>query len=195
MPEKFAADYIDVATRIAEIRGTADREYPEGSFQPLDPSQPYRIEEIDGQTYIVYVAAFYRTPDDPRPGVGAAWEYVPGKTPYTRGSELQNAETSAWGRALVATLAADTKRGIASHEEVRNRRADQDPKMQLPPEDGPISEGNRLAFIAKCKEAHIEVADVVKKATNGRTEDPAELLRSEVRAAKEALDELAGAPL
>jgi len=53
-----------------------------------------------------------------------AYEQWPGRTPYTRDSELQNAETSAWGRAIVAVLAADTKRGIASQEEVRNRSAE-----------------------------------------------------------------------
>jgi hypothetical protein len=50
----------------------------------------------------------------------------PGRTPYTKGSELQNAETSAWGRAIVAVGAADTKKGIASSEEVRNRRGEQE---------------------------------------------------------------------
>ena len=56
-----------------------------------------------------------------------AFEPFPGRTPYTRGSELQNAETSAWGRAIVAALAADTNRaGVASADEVRNRRADEE---------------------------------------------------------------------
>jgi hypothetical protein len=55
--------------------------------------------------------------------VGLAWEPVPGKTSYTRDSELQNAETSAWGRAIVAVLAADTKKGIASAEEVQSRQS------------------------------------------------------------------------
>lgn len=129
--QKFETDYIDVATRIAEVRGDAEKHYPEGSFQPLDAAHPYRLEVIDGQAYVVYVAAFYRTPDDTRPGVGAAWETVPGRTAFTRGSELQNAETSAWGRALIAALAADSKRGIASAEEVRNRKAEQDPDQRL----------------------------------------------------------------
>ncbi|SDT83845.1 hypothetical protein [Gordonia westfalica] len=35
---------------------------------------------------------------------------------------MQNAETAAWGRAIVAALAADTKKGVASSEEVRNRQ-------------------------------------------------------------------------
>jgi hypothetical protein len=114
------SDYIDVPARIAEFRG----KYPDGSLQPWDQAAPYRIETIGGETYIAVVAAAYRTPDDPKPGVGMAYEVFPGKTPYTKGSELQNAETSAWGRAIVATLAADTRQ-IASADEVRNRREEQ----------------------------------------------------------------------
>lgn len=114
-------NYVDVAERIAAVRGEAQRVYPEGSFQPADLARPYTIETIGEQSYVVYVAAFYRTPDDLKPGIGAAWEIVPGRTPYTKHSELQNAETSAWGRALVAALAADTKRGIASAQEMRSQ--------------------------------------------------------------------------
>jgi hypothetical protein len=77
-------------------------------------------------TFIVYTAAAYRTPHDTRPGIGVAWEVFPGSTPYTAGSEVMNAETSAWGRAIVAVLASDSKRGVSSREEVRNRRAEQD---------------------------------------------------------------------
>lgn len=119
MSQQFAQDYIDVATRIVEFR----TKYPDGSLQPADLATPYKIEPIGDSTWIVVVAAAYRTPDDPRPGVGMAYEQFPGKTPYTKGSELQNAETSAWGRAIVAALAADTKKGsaIASAEEVQNR--------------------------------------------------------------------------
>ena len=73
---------------------------------------------------IVAKAYAYRTPDDPRPGIGHAQESFPGKTPYTRDSELMNAETSAWGRSIVAVLAADTRRGVASRDEVAARRAD-----------------------------------------------------------------------
>ncbi len=115
-------DYIDVAARIVDFR----TKHPEGSLQPADLTQPFQIVDIGGQQFVVVVAAAYRYPDDPRPGVGMAYETFPGKTNFTRGSELQNAETSAWGRAIVAALAADTKRGIASQEEVRNRRAEQE---------------------------------------------------------------------
>lgn len=115
-------DYNDVASRIAEFRS----KYPDGCLRPADLDTPYLIEHIDEQAYIVVVAAAYRAPDDQTPGVGMAYEPVPGRTPYTKFSELQNAETAAWGRAIVAVLAADTRKGVASTEEVRNRRAERD---------------------------------------------------------------------
>lgn len=118
----FAEDYNDVPSRIAEFRA----KHPEGALQPADLSKPYSIEKVGDQILIIVVAAAYRSPDDPRPGVGMAQEVFPGKTQFTRGSELQNAETSAWGRAIVAALRADTKKGIASAEEVRNRVAERD---------------------------------------------------------------------
>lgn len=122
MTQKFATDYIDVAARIAEFR----KKYPEGTLQPADLARPFVVLEVGGKQRIIVVAAAYRTPDDPRPGIGMAYEEVPGRTPYTKDSELQNAETSAWGRAIVAVGAADTKKGIASAEDVRNRQADQE---------------------------------------------------------------------
>jgi hypothetical protein len=111
--------YVDVATRLAEFR----EKHPEGALQPVNLAKPYHIEVIGDRVFVVYAAAAYRTPDDQRPGVGVAWEPFPGRTPYTKDSELMNAETSAQGRAIVAALAADTKRGIATREEVRNRQA------------------------------------------------------------------------
>lgn len=125
---RFQTDYIDVAERIVEARA----QYPDGRLRPADPSKPYTIENIDGQTYIVVVAAFYRNADDQLPGIGMAYEVFPGKSNFTRGSELQNAETSAWGRAMVAALVADTKRGVASANEVRNRVEERE--NPLPPD-------------------------------------------------------------
>lgn len=109
----FALDYIDVATRIVEFR----TQHPDGSLQQVE----FRLEEFAGKSWVIYTAAAYRSPEDARPGIGTAWEPVPGKTNFTRDSEMQNAETAAWGRAIVAALAADTKKGIASAEEIRNR--------------------------------------------------------------------------
>ena len=111
---KGPLDYIDVATRIVEFR----EKFPTGSLQQVK----YEFVQVAGKDWIVYTAAAFRTPDDLRPGVGTAWEPIPGPTNFTRDSEVQNAETAAWGRAIVAVLAADTRKGIASSEEVRNRQ-------------------------------------------------------------------------
>ncbi len=126
---QLSDDYITVAERIVEFRA----KYPEGSLQPADLSRPYTLETINGNQALVVVAAAYRTPEDTRPGIGMAYEPVPGATTFTRGSELQNAETAAWGRAIVAALAADTKKGIASYEEVRVQEERQTQPSRKPP--------------------------------------------------------------
>jgi len=113
-------DYVDVAERIRIFKEL----YPNGSLQPANLEKPFEIVVIGDRTFIVYVSAAYRNPDDVRPGIGVAWEPFPGKTTFTRDSELMVCETSSWGRAIVATLAADTKR-IASADEVRNRPQEQ----------------------------------------------------------------------
>jgi hypothetical protein len=101
-------DYIEVSERIQRFY----ERYPDGSLQGswewLD----------DAHTVIVYRAEAYRTADDIRPGVGYASEPYPGTSNFTRGSEIMNAETSAWGRAI-ASLGIAVHRGIASAQEVR----------------------------------------------------------------------------
>ena len=121
--------YIDVAERIVEFRDA----FPNGSLQRVD----LQFIDFAGKSWVVYTAAAFRTPDDERPGHGTAWEPVPGPTAFTRDSELQNAETSAWGRALVAVLAADTKRGVASANEVRNRQTESSQPSGETSGDGP----------------------------------------------------------
>ena len=106
-------DYIDVATRIREFKAN----YPDGSLQQVR----LEIINVGDQLGILYVAAAYRHPADDRPGIGTAFEPVPALNASMRGSEVMLAETSAWGRALVA-IGADTKAGIASAEEIRNRQ-------------------------------------------------------------------------
>jgi hypothetical protein len=109
-------DYIDVAERIVEFKN----KYPDGSLQTIS----WEIRDVDGQLFVVYHAAAYRTPDDKRPGQGMAWEPFPGSTPYTRNSELMNAETAAWGRAIVA-VGETSNRKLASRQEVKARQAEQ----------------------------------------------------------------------
>ena len=106
-------DYIEVKDRIIEFY---DR-FPDGSLQG-----EWTPAEVGGETLIVYTARAYRTPTDERPGVGHASEPFPGKTNFTRGSELANAETSAWGRAI-SSLGIAAHRGIASAQDVRASQA------------------------------------------------------------------------
>lgn len=112
--------YVDVAERIRIFK----EKYPNGSLQPANIEKPYDVVAVGERLFVVYVAAAYRQPDDQRPGIGVAWECFPGRTTFTKDSELMNAETSAWGRAIIAALAADTQK-IASADEVRNRQTPQ----------------------------------------------------------------------
>ena len=109
-------DYVDVAERIRVVK----QMYPEAVFRPANPMEPFKVVEIGGSTYIAYTAALYRDPFDACPAIACAWEEVPGKTPYTKGSELMNAETSAWGRCAIA-LGIPSKK-IASADEVKARQ-------------------------------------------------------------------------
>ncbi len=139
MTFKLADDYVDVAARIAAFR----EKHPDGSLQQV--SLDFR--EVAGSWWCIYTAAAYRSPDDDRPGHGTAWEPVPGRTPYTKDSELQNAETAAWGRAIVAVLAADTRKGVASADEVRARQ-DRDVETPQAPSAPPVGKAvARLAVV------------------------------------------------
>lgn len=145
--------YVDVAERIRMFK----EKYPNGSLQPLDHSKPFDVMAVGERMFVVYVAAAYRTPDDQRPGVGMAWEPYPGKSTFTRDSELMNAETSAWGRAIIAALAAETQK-IASADEVRNRQVPQEDADVIPmptkatprayPSERPTPAGSREEMIA-----------------------------------------------
>lgn len=131
-------NYNTVAERIEAFF----KKYPDGRLKQVK----YEFLVVEGKHYLTYTAAALRTADDPSPGEGTAWEPVPGRTPYTRDSEMQNAETSAWGRAIIAVGAADTRKGIASREEVQNRNS--------APEEAPLSEAQvaRRQLWDLCKE-------------------------------------------
>jgi hypothetical protein len=141
------SDYVDVSERITEFR----EKHPEGSFQVKVVELPAPWD----QQFIAVEARAYRTPDDKRPGIDIAWEPVPGKSPYTKDSELMNCSTSAVGRAIVYALAADTKRGIASREEVMNRRdadgggGNKGIEPPEPPAAAVSTNGERVGFVVK----------------------------------------------
>lgn len=150
--------YNTVDSRIEEFR----KKHPEGSIQ----QHSLEFREFGGKQWIVYTAAAYRTPDDLRPGMGTAWEQVPGTTPFTRDSELQNAETAAWGRALIAVGAANARQGIASREEVQNRAA-----AQAHPAFQPSEAANELMNRVMAAKTLEELATVWQSIESGKQLD------------------------
>jgi hypothetical protein len=114
------SNYVDVPTRIRQLR----EKHPDAVLRPANPAEPFRIMTIGNREFIIYTAACYRSPDDPMPAIAVAAEPVIGSSAFTRNSEVMNAETSAWGRAIMAALAVDEPQ-IASREEVQNRRHDE----------------------------------------------------------------------
>lgn len=106
-------DYVDVAERIQLFYA----KYPEGRLCTIRGPESFHVGE---RTFVWVQAAAYRSPDDVHPAKGTAWEPIPGPTPFTRDSEAMNAETAAWGRAIVATGIPSKK--IASSDEVRARQ-------------------------------------------------------------------------
>lgn len=103
-------DYVEVKERVALFYEA----WPEGR---LVTDKVQARTDPDGKPRVWVKALAYRTPDDPHPGVGWSWLELPGSTPYTRGSEIENAETSAWGRAI-GSLGIGIGRSIASRDEV-----------------------------------------------------------------------------
>lgn len=112
------SNYVDVATRIKLLI----EQYPNASIICTVP----KIVEIAGHNFIEVTAHVkcMKTTDFmvlEREAVASAWEPFPGKTPYTRDSEMMNAETSAIGRAIGA-LGIGLTGSMATSNEVANRQ-------------------------------------------------------------------------
>jgi len=111
------ADYVDVKQRITEFYA----KYPEGSIQ-----FEFKGTLESNPDMIWGIAYAYRTATDERPGIGTAAELAIGKTTFTRGSELMNLETSAWGRAI-GSLGIGLGKSVATKQEVQAAQARQEP--------------------------------------------------------------------
>lgn len=144
-------DYVDVHTRIERFY----EKYPEGSLQT-------QIVEDDG-TRIVIKALAFRSPEDPRPGVGHA-EEIRGQGMVNKTSALENGETSAWGRALAA-LGFEVKNGIASRQEVEIAQAKQKDGRTQPAKDRPASEKQVKFAQSLAGKLGIEVVGVESKSS------------------------------
>lgn len=105
-------NYVDVPTRLK----LALERWPELRVQEMG----YRLEQFADQPVLVCEVRVYRDPDDKYPSVATAAEPLPGKTPYTRDSELMVGFTSALGRAL-GYMGIGLTSSIASRNEVEAR--------------------------------------------------------------------------
>lgn len=111
--------YIPVNQRI-------DRFYELYGQGSIITERAFVSSEPDGVPRVWCKALAYRTAEDPHPGVGWSWMVLPGSTNFTRGSELENTETSAWGRAI-ASLGILIDKSIASQNEVDNKKSERAP--------------------------------------------------------------------
>jgi hypothetical protein len=103
-------DYVEVADRIQAWYAA----HPDGRIVT-------EIVEMTAERVIVR-AEVYRdsATSASHAGVGHSYLAIPGTTPYTAGSELENAETSAVGRALV--MAGIPAKSVASAGELASKR-------------------------------------------------------------------------
>ena len=106
-------DYVDVKERVRLFY----ERYPDGRLLTAKVKVTRKPDDVP-RVWVKAVA--FRDAEDMRPGIGWSWMVLPGTTPYTRGSELENVETSAWGRAIGA-LGIGIDKSIASGDEVRNK--------------------------------------------------------------------------
>jgi hypothetical protein len=113
-------DYVDVAERIRAWYEA----YPNARIET-------RIIEHNEKRVVIEARAYRGAKEDngldeklgfvdDRPaGIGHSAMQIPGATPYTRGSEIENCETSAVGRALV--MAGLPSKRIASDDEIKSK--------------------------------------------------------------------------
>jgi hypothetical protein len=130
-------DYIEVKDRIVK-------------FYENHPDGRIATEIVEMTELRVTVKAYvYQTGDDQRPTTGHSWLGIPGTTNFTRGSELENAETSAVGRAL-ALCGYEVKRSIASREEVTSKQGAPAPRVG-PLVQAAIDAGGQVAAPAEVR--------------------------------------------
>jgi len=107
-------DYVEVKDRIRILYEL----YPQAR---LVTDEVTMLTAPDNKQRVMVKALAYRNPDDTHPGVGYSWMELPGTTSYTKGSELENTETSAWGRAI-ASLGILIDASIATAQEIDNKQ-------------------------------------------------------------------------
>lgn len=149
-------DYVEVKDRIAILYEL----YPQAR---LVTDEVTILTAPDDKQRVMVKALAYRTLDDPHPGVGFSWMELPGTTSYTKGSELENTETSAWGRAI-ASLGILIDKSIASGQEVQNKQAQRpvgqhDTPPDRPELDRPVDGLIGIAEVGKARDSDFELRE------------------------------------
>jgi hypothetical protein len=162
-------NYVDVPTRL---RLALDK-HPDLRIQELDS----RIEETPAGFVLICRISVWRTPDDPLPTIASAAEPLPGRTPYTKDSELMVGFTSALGRAL-GYMGFGIQAGIASADEVAARRIDGEPSKIVSP--GRIS----TAALSAPSDAQIRMIRALGSSATPTTKQDATRLIDELKAGK-----------
>lgn len=103
-------DYIEVSERVRQFY----EKHPAGRLVT-------ELIELTPDRVTVKALAFTEVADPYPSGTGHSSLTIPGQTPYTKGSELENAETSAVGRAI-AFCGFSTSKSIASRDEVQSKQ-------------------------------------------------------------------------
>ncbi len=106
-------NYVDVATRLK----LALERWPNLRVSERE----YKFEQIADQTLLVCTVCVWRDTDDEYPVIASASEPFPGRTPYSKNSEMMVGFTSALGRAL-GYMGVGIKSSIASRNEVEARQ-------------------------------------------------------------------------
>lgn len=106
-------NYVDVATRLK----LALEKWPNLRVS----ERGHEIATFGDTTVLICSMCVWRDTDDEYPTVASASEPLPGRTPYTRNSELMVGMTSALGRAL-GYMGIGINSSIASRNEVEARQ-------------------------------------------------------------------------
>lgn len=139
--------YVQVADRHLQF----NKDHPNGSINNIVEHFVF----VDGKGFVtvrseVWKDVSARANGQPADGVGNASMPIPGPTNFTRNSEVENAETSALGRAL-AMIGYHPKESMASSEEVAAKKgetAKQKPAEDVDPDKATQAQLGRMYAMA-----------------------------------------------
>ena len=146
--------YITVAERHAAFV----KDYENGAVQTELVYANYDAARQAGLVIVscsVWKDRGSRVKGEPPDGTGLASMPVPGPTNFTRNSEVENAETSALGRAL-AMIGYHAKESMASEDEVNSKSAGASKEEQAEAKGGATAAQKRKMF-AMARDAGIDV--------------------------------------